>query len=187
MKRGGIMIIRDYIERNATISGAASRMTIESDAKRVFRDYLLESTCFETVNESKEPADIIAYKNGVEYYYEIKSTSVDLEERPYFGSASFTEWRQAFKTPDNYYFVIAQFKKSRRCKFRFYIFTPNEFKEYSSIPPIVVFFNLNMNRKTKAKINGRSSLRLSEDVLDKLDSEYKKCKEQQNAKYKSGE
>lgn len=84
-----------------------------------------------------EPADIVATKNGETWYFEIKMTS---RTNTYFGAATLTEWEQAFKTPNHYFFVIAIKKEDD--KFEFRKFTPLEFMKYSTIPPFKVYFNL---------------------------------------------
>ena len=98
-----------------------------------------------------EPADIVATKNGETWYFEIKMTS---RTGTYFGAATLTEWEQAFKTPDRYFFVVAIKKDDDKFEFRQY--TPLEFMQSSTIPPFKVYFNLDLKGDKKTKRNSNS-------------------------------
>ena len=75
----------------------------DKQAKEAVVQHLVEKG-FKDVKIVKSPSDIIAMKDGVQWYFEVKMTS---HRDRYFGAATFTEWEQAFKTPDTYRFVIA--------------------------------------------------------------------------------
>lgn len=122
-----------------------------------------------------EPADIVATKNGETWYFEIKMTS---RTNTYFGAATLTEWEQAFKTPNNYFFVIAIKKEDD--KFEFRKFTPLEFMKYSTIPPFKVYFNLPLNgeKKTTKRSSKKPAIALSEDNFNKMNELFKEMKEE---------
>ena len=67
------------------------------------------------------PADITATRDGETWYFEIKMTS---RTDTYFGAATLTEWEQAFKTPDRYFFVVAIKKDDDTFEFKKY--TPHD-------------------------------------------------------------
>ena len=109
------------------------------DAKQAFIVKLLEEG-FDNAEVKAEPSDIVATKDGDTWYFEIKMTN---QTEKYFGAATLTEWEQAFKTPDRYYFVVA--KKLSEGVFDFIKYTPQEFMEFSTIPPFKIFFNISTN------------------------------------------
>lgn len=79
------------------------RLEAERTAKKKFRK-MLEEKGYCNVSSSN-CADFKATKDGVTHYFELKVTS---QEKRYFGAATATEWRQAYKTPSLYHFVIAK-------------------------------------------------------------------------------
>jgi len=91
---------------------------------------------FEDVKIIASPADITAFCEGEQLYYEIKYTK---KKDNYFGAATLTEWKAAMKYSDRYWFVVAQVKDD---KWEFAEYTPDEFMEFSTIPPFKVFFNI---------------------------------------------
>lgn len=106
-------------------------------AKQSFAQYLADNG-YTDVKLITQPADILAKKNNQIWYFEIKSTS----KTKYFGAATETEWAKAIDTPENYRFVIIQ---SNEDKLRFKIYTPEEFMEFSTIPPFKVYFNVELD------------------------------------------
>lgn len=60
-------------------------------------------------------------------------------------------------------------------EYEFYEFTPEEFMEYSTIPPIKVYFNIDLNQKSKVKRNG-TALKMSKEAFFELNETYKKLK-----------
>jgi hypothetical protein len=76
-------------------------MAFKSDVevKQKFIEKLLKEG-FDTAEVKAKPADIMAQKNGVTWYYEIKLTDHD---DTCFGAATLTEWEQALKTPYDRY------------------------------------------------------------------------------------
>lgn len=115
------------------------------------------------------PVDIIAYKNGVKHFFEIKATK---RKNAYFGAATFTEWECALKNKKFFKFVVV---KEMDEEYEFYEFTPEEFMEYSTIPPIKVYFNIDLNQKNKVKKNSKA-LKMSEEVFFELNDTYKRLK-----------
>ena len=120
----------------------------DKNAKEAFVEYLTQRGYTE-VQIVKAPSDIIAKKDGVQWYFEIKMTT---HSDKYFGAATFTEWEQAFKTPDTYRFVIAITSMSDPTSFEFIELTPEEMMEHSTIPPCKVYFNLDI-----AQLKGEST------------------------------
>lgn len=73
------------------------KINLKSDvnAKEAFAK-LLTTRGYSEVKIVSSPADIIAVKNGVKYYFEIKFTS---KQDNYFGAATLTEWTSAIDNP----------------------------------------------------------------------------------------
>lgn len=113
---------------------------------------------YDNVEIVPRPSDIIAYKNGEKYYFEIKKTGKDDK---YFGAATLTEWEQALKTPNNYKFVVAIENGNG---FIFKEYSPDVFIKYSSIPPYKIYFNIDFSNEDKYrnKINEEDILKLVE-------------------------
>ena len=122
---------------------------------------------FTDVEVISSPADITAYKNGIQWFFEIKATK---KQDSCFGAATFTEWEQAFKTPDTFRFVIIKISEDEKC-FESLEFTPDEFMKYSSIPPIKVFFNINFK-----SMSGKKKTNMSKESFELLSNTYKKLK-----------
>ena len=112
----------------------------DKDAKAAFVQHLVENG-FTDVQIVQAPSDIIAKKDGVQWYFEIKMTT---HHDKYFGAATFTEWEQAFKTPATYRFVIAVKTPECLTGFEFLELTPEEMMQHSTIPPCKVYFNLDI-------------------------------------------
>lgn len=131
----------------------------DTKAKAAYKNYL-EQNGFEDVKIIKSPSDISAQKNGETYYFEIKMTK---QPETYFGAATYTEWSQAFKTPDYFKFVIAH-SDENEVNFIFKEYTPFEFMEYSTIPPFKIYFNINLNGNTKKK-KRRTAIPLTHETM----------------------
>ncbi|MBR4844875.1 MAG: hypothetical protein IKU98_00465 [Bacteroidaceae bacterium] len=130
----------------------------DKDAKAAFVQHL-EENGFTDVQIVKAPSDIIAKKDGVQWYFEIKMTT---HCDKYFGAATFTEWEQAFNTPDTYRFVIAI---KNAIGFEFIELTPEEMMKYSTIPPCKVYFNLDIPAiKGQTTVKKRMSNRESKTI-----------------------
>jgi hypothetical protein len=125
----------------------------------------LRARGFVDVRIVKMPADIIAVKNGEKYFFEIKKTSA---KKQYFGAATLTEWRAAYSSPNNYFFVIAQEVSDG---FNFTEYTPNEFEKFSTIPPFKIFFNIPLDgsNKVKTKRKNRCAIQFMREKLIRLD------------------
>ena len=71
-------------------------------AKETYVNYLTEHG-YVDVQIVHSPVDIIAYKNGVKHFFEIKATK---RKNAYFGAATFTEWECALKNKEFFKFVV---------------------------------------------------------------------------------
>ena len=116
-------------------------MATKSDvkAKQAFIA-VLKSNGFNSAKIISSPADIVAWKDGVRYYFEIKMTK---QTETYFGAATLTEWQSAMANPGTYFFVLAV-TDNDETYFKFKLLTPEEFMLYSSIPPFKLFFNIQL-------------------------------------------
>ena len=131
---------------------------------------------YSDVKITKDPADIVAFKNGERFYFEIKKTSASSE---YFGAATLTEWRAAYANPNNYFFVICHEINS---SFNFIEYTPEEFEKFSTVPPFKIFFNISLNGHDKAnstRVN-KSAIKLNKENLKKLDDIFMSLKDNQS-------
>ena len=133
----------------------------DKDAKAAFVQHL-EEKGFTDVQIVQAPSDIIAMKEGEQWFFEIKMTT---HTDKYFGAATFTEWKQAFKTPETYRFVVAIKDPKSPAGFEFIELTPDEMMKYSTIPPCKVYFNLDIPTiKGKAIAKKKSSNRESKAI-----------------------
>ena len=105
------------------------------DAKAAYITRLLESG-YDAAKVTNSPADITAVKGGETYYYEIKFTRQD---EKYFGAATLTEWIAALENEDHFKFVVA-FQRNEYWEFHEY--SPEEFMQFSYVPPFKVYFNV---------------------------------------------
>ena len=142
-------------------------MAFKSDVevKQRFIEKLL-SEGYDSAEVKAKPADIVACRGGVTWYYEIKLTD---HTDKCFGAATLTEWEQALKTPENYRFVIAIRHKDGSYDFREY--TPQEFMQFSTIPPFKVYFNINLDGKPQRKRKGKrtiSAIPMTEENLSHM-------------------
>lgn len=118
------------------------------------------------------PADIVATRDGETWYYEIKKTS---HHYKYFGTATLTEWKQALKTPDRFRFVVA-IANSDDTEFEFVEYTPQQFLEFSTIPPFKIFFNIDFSNKNCQRKSGSRAIRLIPEALQMLDKCFEELK-----------
>jgi hypothetical protein len=126
---------------------------------------------YEKIEIVNFPSDIKAEKDGEVYYFEIKMTKKKVR---YFGAATLTEWVQAFQTPNNFKFVIAQTDEKEE-SFRFIEFTPEEFMKHSTIPPFKIYFNINLDGDSKITLR-RSAIQLTEATMKLLSELYNAIK-----------
>jgi len=131
-------------------------------AKLAYKEHL-KKTDFYNVQIISSPADIKAEKNGEVYFFEIKMTK---QTKNYFGAATMTEWQEAMKNPDNFRFVIA-ITDDKETHFDFIEFTPDEFLQYSTIPPFKVYFNINLLNNDRFAIRNKA-IQASKENLGKL-------------------
>lgn len=137
-------------------------------AKEAYVNYLIQQG-YVDVQIVHSPVDIIAYKNGKKHFFEIKATK---RKSTYFGAVTFTEWECALKNKEVFKFVVI---KEIDEEYEFYEFTPEEFMQYSTIPPIKVYFNIDLNQKKK-KTRNTTALRMNKEVFLELNETYKKLK-----------
>lgn len=113
-------------------------------AKKEYSKHL-ENNGYTNVRIVGSPVDIVAEKDNVPYYFEIKMTK---SEKNCFGAATLTEWEQALKTPNEFKFIIVKTNLEEN-RFEFLEFTPQEFLKYSTIPPFKFYFNIDFVNKNK--------------------------------------
>ncbi len=154
-----------------------SNLKSDINAKEAFIKELTKRG-YDNVHIISAPADIEATKNGKKQYFEIKKTG---RKDKYFGAATFTEWHQAYKDPENYYFVLAV--ENDDGEFTFFEKTPAEFEEYCTIPPLKVYFNIDLNESDSGsknrKIKKCKTVRLTQDTFNTLYDAYNNMKESQ--------
>ena len=142
------------------------KLNLKSDvsAKEAFVKLLREKG-FSEVKIVSSPADIIAIKEGIKHYFEIKFTC---KKDKYFGAATLTEWTTAIKNQSNFKFVIA--KKNGEL-WKFIEYTPKEFMEFNTIPPFKTYFNIILDKKIPKKQNKtKKSIQLTEERLRKMEN-----------------
>lgn len=124
----------------------------------------LERRGYENCRVTSSPADIIAEKDGEVYYFEIKMTK---QERFYFGAATITEWEQAIKTPENYRFVVAK-TDHEESQYEFVEYTPEEFMQFATIPPLKLYFNIDMAQPRCRVRPHRTAIPASFETIDRM-------------------
>ena len=92
-----------------------------------------------------------------------------------FGAATLTEWRAAYLNSQNYFFVICQ---ENGDEFHFTEYSPEEFEQFSTIPPFKIFFNIPLDKgaKVKSKRNNKTAIQLTKDRLSRLDQIFQEFK-----------
>ena len=132
-------------------------------AKREYVELLTERG-YEEIMIKSEPSDIVAFRKGEKYYFEIKAANSS-KKGGGFGAATLTEWRQALETPDNYFFVIAWHDGDHK-NFDFREYTPKQFIKFSTIPPFKIYFDIDRYENTEK--THRSALVATDDILRKM-------------------
>lgn len=117
------------------------------------------------------PADIKATKDGQTWYFEIKMTK---RADVYFGAATLTEWRQALADPEHFRFVVARTDDAEE-EFEFIEFTPEEFMEFSTVPPFKIFFSVDLENTGK-KRSGTKAVRFTRENFEVMDRCYNEIK-----------
>lgn len=143
-------------------------------AKKAYKAHL-DNNGYKNVQIVGYPSDITAEKDGHTYYFEIKMTK---QTEKYFGAATLTEWIQAFKTPDLFYFVIAK-TNDEEVDFTFEEISPIEFMKHSTIPPFKIFFNINLKKETK-ETKRRTAIPLTNETMALLTELHNKMRETEN-------
>ena len=150
-------------------------MSNKSDirAKEAFRQHLVENQGYDTAEIVSAPADIIAVKDNETWYFEIKKTT----KRKYFGAATETEWKQAFADPDHYRFVVALTDENEE-HFEWFIYTPMELLQVSTIPPFKINFNINLDIPVSEQKCSRkdTTIALSESIFHAISSTFERIR-----------
>ena len=149
-------------------------------AKTAYISYL-SRIGYEDARIVSSPSDIVAYKDGQQWYFEIKMTT---QTDSYFGAATQTEWEQAFKTPETFRFVVALKNDAIIEGYEFFEFTPAEFMQYSTVPPFKIFFNIDIAQLkgkqciAKKTVGNRTkkAVRLSKEVFEILQQTWNKIR-----------
>ena len=139
----------------------------DKDAKEAYIEKL-QSEGYSNIKVISKPADIIASKDGQDFYFEIKKTE---RKDIYFGAATLTEWVAAIDNTNNYFFVIAI--KLSKNKWKFEQYTPHQFMEYSSIPPFKFYFIVPISEKEKSKKRKKSRRNVSSEIIYYLKKVFK--------------
>lgn len=142
-------------------------------AKRAYVDKLVAKGF--TAKVTRAPADITAEKDGLKWYFEIKMTR---HKDRYFGAATLTAWRQAFKDPEHFRFVVAIEDSGI---FEFIEYTPDQFMRFSSVPPFKVNFNIEFKRMKSESTDivtfiGKKAIPLTHQNFQMMDACYNNLK-----------
>lgn len=118
-----------------------------------------------------KPADIVAFKDGQTWYFEIKMTK---RTDVYFGAATLTEWKQAVADPEHFRFVVAKTNEAET-EFEFLEYTPEEFMAFSTVPPFKIFFNIDfagkVSKTKKATRLTYENLEVMSECFDRIKGE----------------
>lgn len=131
------------------------------DAKEAFVSLLIKRG-YEDVRIASSPADIIAIKEGVKHYFEIKFTN---QKENYFGAATLTEWGAAIDHPKHFWFVIA---RKNNGQWEFTEYAPEEFIKFNTVPPFKTYFNICLSKNCKKSRNSQRSTQLTEERLKQM-------------------
>ena len=139
------------------------------EAKKAFVKELKRDN-FENVKIISSPTDISAFKGKNKFFFELKFTN---QKNKYFGAATLTEWECAIHNLNNFFFVIARLHEN---KWIFDKFSPEEFIQYSTIPPFKIFFNVDLKNFNKKRPEKTRALNASFENMKELATFYKKLK-----------
>lgn len=117
-------------------------------AKAAFKLHL-EERGFSDVRVASTPADIVAKLNGATHHFELKLTS---KTGGYFGAATITEWEAALREPTRFRFVVARQVEG---SWRFCEYSPDEFMQFSDIPPFKVYFRVPADGRVPTMKSGK--------------------------------
>ena len=89
----------------------------------------------------------------------------------YFGAATLTEWEQAVADPEHFRFVVAKTDDEEK-EFEFLEYTPEEFMNFSTVPPFKIFFNINFDGSVRTSKTATSltheNLKIMSDCFDRI-------------------
>jgi hypothetical protein len=150
-------------------------MSSKSDirAKKAFCKELIDNQGFGTADIVSAPADIKAVKDNETWYFEIKKTT----KHKYFGAATETEWKQAFADPDHYRFVVALTDENEE-HFEWFVYTPMQMLQVSTIPPFKINFNINLDIPVSEQKCSRrdTTIALSESIFHAISSTFERIR-----------
>ena len=141
----------------------------------------LKKDGYQDVKPAGTPSDITAIKDGKKWYFEIKMTT---KNDKYFGAATQTEWEQAFKTPETFKFVVALKNDKVAEGYEFFELKPEDFIQYSTVPPFKIFFNIDMKelrgkeevRKKNSGNRKRKAVKFTHEVFETLQQTWNKIR-----------
>jgi hypothetical protein len=112
-------------------------------------------------------------KDNETWYFEIKKTT----KRKYFGAATETEWKQAFADPDHYRFVVALTDETEE-HFEWFVYTPMQMLQVSTIPPFKINFNINLDIPVSEQKCSRkdTTIALSESIFHAISSTFERIR-----------
>ena len=153
------MNIKEYIKLDLNVGDNISLKNVHAEGNKMMNEKsdvkakeeyvnVLKGRGYTNVQISSTPSDIIAFKSGKKYFFEIKVAN-SAKKGGGFGAATITEWEQALNTPDYFFFVMAWHNGDGI--FEFCEYTPNEFMRYSTIPPFKVYFKIDRNNTRKTE------------------------------------
>lgn len=103
----------------------------DANAKEMCKEYLMSKGY--TVLEGKTKAcDIECEKDGVRYYFEVKSSTKDKTE-PYRGTVMLSEMRAAINNKATYRFLVCKGNDKNHSNWEFKIFEVDEFMKYCAL------------------------------------------------------
>jgi len=145
-------------------------------AKEAFVRKLESKGCYAEI--ISQPVDIHAIIDGEDWFFEIKMTRKD---NKIFGAATLTEWEKAFEVPERFRFVVAKEENNGENSYK--CFTPEEFMDFSVVPPFKIYFNIKCKDKNYVKTNRRKeTILFNEKCFDSMLQLYKKMQESQKEK-----
>jgi Holliday junction resolvase len=141
----------------------------DKPAKQAFIEELRRRG-FENPRVTASPADITAERAGETYYFEIKYTR---RKTRYFGAATLTEWKAALAHSERFLFVVAMEKQDG---WQFIEYTPEQFMQFSTIPPFKIFFTIMLETRPKraASLRTRGTVKLNREFLKQMLQLYEK-------------
>ncbi len=137
----------------------------DANAKEMCKEYLMSKGY--TVLEGKTKAcDIECEKDGVRYYFEVKSSTKDKTE-PYRGTVMLSEMRAAINNKATYRFLVCKGKSNKYLDWEFHEFEVDEFMKYCALTTPILRYAY--HEKWQPKFKGTTTK--ANDELIKLMAE----------------